>query len=193
MSCFTLSLKCFSSDSDNCPDVGIGPLLQFPHLLRADVVLEILLFFPPSSFTQPSFAWHLIFFPWSGTPVCSQLLLPAVLCLKVCSWCIHGERCPPHPPAPLPSHSLSQMDACELWSWRRLLRVPRTARRSNQSIIKEISAGCSLEGLMLKLKLQCFGHLMWKTLKLGKIEGRRRRMTEDEMVGWHHRLHGSEF
>ena len=68
-----------------------------------------------------------------------------------------------------------------LWCWRRLLRVPWTARRSNQSILKEISPGCSLEGLMLKLKLQCFGHLMWKadsfekTLMLGKIEGRKRR------------------
>ena len=69
----------------------------------------------------------------------------------------------------------------ELWCWRRLLRVPWTARRSNQSILKEISPGCSLEGLMLKLKLQYFGHLMWradsfeKTLMLGKIEGRGRR------------------
>ena len=72
-------------------------------------------------------------------------------------------------------------DAFELWCWRRLLRVPCTARRSNQSILKEISAECSFEGLMLKLKLQYFGHLMWradsfeKTLMLGKIEGRRRR------------------
>jgi len=74
-----------------------------------------------------------------------------------------------------------RIDAFELWCWRRLLRVPWTARRSNQSILKEISPGCSLEGLMLKLKLQYFGHLMWradsfeKTLMLGKIEGRRRR------------------
>ena len=79
-----------------------------------------------------------------------------------------------------------RIDAFELWCWRRLLRVPGTARRSNQSILKEISHGCSLEGLMLKLKLQYFGHLMWrgdslkKTLMLGKIEcqfyeGRRRR------------------
>ena len=74
-----------------------------------------------------------------------------------------------------------KMDAFELWCWRRLLRVPWTARRSNQSILKEISAGCSLEGLMLKLKLQCFGHLMWwvdsleKALMLFKIEGRGRR------------------
>ena len=74
-----------------------------------------------------------------------------------------------------------RIDAFELWCWRRLLRVPWTARKSNQSILKEISLGCSLEGLMLKLKLQYFGHLMWraysfgKTLMLGKIEGRRRR------------------
>ena len=72
-------------------------------------------------------------------------------------------------------------DAFELWCWRRLSRVPWTARRSNQSILKESSPGCSLEGLMLKLKLQYFGHLMprpdsfEKTLMLGKIEGRRRR------------------
>ena len=74
-----------------------------------------------------------------------------------------------------------RIDAFELWCWRRLLRVPWTARGSNQSILKEISPGCSLEGMMLKLKLQYFGHLMQradaleKTLMLGKIEGRRRR------------------
>ena len=74
-----------------------------------------------------------------------------------------------------------RIDAFELWCWRRLLRVPWTARRSNQSILKEISPRCSLEGLMLKLKLQYFGHLMQradsfeKPLMLGKIEGRRRR------------------
>ena len=73
------------------------------------------------------------------------------------------------------------IDAFELWCWRRLLRIPWTARTSNQSILKEISPGCSLEGLMLKLKHQYFGHLMRtadsseKTLMLGKIEGRRRR------------------
>ena len=76
---------------------------------------------------------------------------------------------------------LRRIDAFELWCWRRLLRVPWTARRSNQSILKEISPACSLEGLMLKLKLQYFGHLMWradsfaKILILGKIEDRRRR------------------
>ena len=74
-----------------------------------------------------------------------------------------------------------KIDVFELWRWRRLLRVPWTARRSNQSTLREISPECSLEGLMLKLKLQYFGHLMWradsfeKTLMLGKIEGRRRR------------------
>ena len=76
---------------------------------------------------------------------------------------------------------LRRIDAFELWCWRRLLRVPWTAGRSNQSILKEISPGCSLEGLMLRLKLQYSGHLMQrpdsfeKTLMLGKIEGRRRR------------------
>ena len=92
-----------------------------------------------------------------------------------------------------------RIDAFELWCWRRLLRVPWTARRSNQSILKEISPEYSLEGLILKLKLQYFGHLMQradsleKTLMLGKIEGERRRTTEDEMVGWYHPLNGHEF
>ena len=77
-----------------------------------------------------------------------------------------------------------RIDAFELWCWRRLFRVPWTARRSNQSILKEISPGCSLEGLMLKLKLQCFGHLkrradsFEKTLMVGGIEGRRRRRRQ---------------
>ena len=80
-----------------------------------------------------------------------------------------------------------RIDAFELWCWR-LLRVPWTARRSNQSILKEVSPGCSLEGLMLKLKLQYFGHLMRrvdsfeKTLMLGKIEGRRRRRRQ--RISW---------
>ena len=91
-------------------------------------------------------------------------------------------------------------DAFELWFWRRLLRVPWTVRRSNQSILKEISPGCSLEGMMLQLKLQYFGHLMRrvdsleKTLMLGRIGGQEEKgMTEDEMAGWHHRLDGHEF
>ena len=86
-----------------------------------------------------------------------------------------------------------KIDAFELWCWRRLLRVPWTARTSNQSILKEISPGCSLEGLMLKLKLQYFGHLMQrvdslkKTLMLERDWGQEEKgTTEDEMVGWHH-------
>ena len=95
------------------------------------------------------------------------MVFPAVMC-GCESWTIKKAEC-------------QRIDAFELWYWRRLLRVPWTARRSNQSILKEISLEYSLEGLMLKLKLQYFGHLMWradsfeKTLMLGKIEGRRRR------------------
>ena len=92
------------------------------------------------------------------------------------------------------------IDAFELLCWRRLLRVPWTARRPNQSILKEISPGCSLEGLMLKQKLQYFGHLMGrtdsfeKTLMLGKIEGRRRQGQQRmRWLRWHHRLNGLEF
>jgi len=92
-----------------------------------------------------------------------------------------------------------RIDAFELWCWRRLFRVPWTARSSNQSILKDISLEYSFEGLTPKLKLQYFDHLMRRTdslekiLMLGKIEGRRRRGWEDEMVGWHHRLSGHEF
>ena len=91
------------------------------------------------------------------------------------SWTIKKAECP-------------RIDAFELWCWRRLLRLPWTAKRSNQSILKEISPGCSLEGLLLKLKPKYFGHLMWransfeKTLMLGKIEGRRRR--EQQRIRW---------
>ena len=91
-----------------------------------------------------------------------------------------------------------RIDAFELWCWRRLLRVPWTARRSNQSILKDISPKYSLKGLMLKLKLQYFGHLMRRTdsleksMMLGKVEGRRRE-RQDEIVGWHHQLDGHEF
>ena len=92
-----------------------------------------------------------------------------------------------------------RIDAFELWCWRRLLRVPWTARRSNQSILKEISPGCSLEGKMLKLKPQYFGHLVQrvdsleKTLMLGGIGGRRKRERQRIMAGWHHWLNGREF
>ena len=91
-----------------------------------------------------------------------------------------------------------RIDALELWSWRRLLRVLWTARRSNQSILKEISPGISLEGMMLKLKLQYFGHLMRRVDSLEKTHTGRdcgqeeKGMTEDEMAGWHHRLNGCE-
>ena len=96
-----------------------------------------------------------------------------------------------------------RIDAFELWCWRRLLRVAWTARRSNQSILKEISPGCSLEGLMLKLELQYFGHLMQRIDSLEKTlilpdsgkdwRQENKGMTEDEMVGWHHQLDGHEF
>ena len=92
-----------------------------------------------------------------------------------------------------------RIDAFELWCWRRLLRVPWTARRSNQSILKEISPGISLEGMMLKLKLQYFGHLMQivdsleKTLMLEGIGGRRRRGRQRmRFLRWHHWLNGRE-
>ena len=85
-----------------------------------------------------------------------------------------------------------RIDAFELWCWRRLLRVPWTARRSNQSILKEISPGISLEGMMLKLKLQYFGHLMRRVDSLEKTDARKdwgqkeKGTTEGEMSGWHH-------
>ena len=92
-----------------------------------------------------------------------------------------------------------RIDAFELWCWRRLLRVPWTARRSNQSILKEISPGIPSEGMMLKLKLQYFGHLIqsWligKDPDAGRDLGQEEKgMTEDEMAGWYHRLDGHEF
>ena len=87
-----------------------------------------------------------------------------------------------------------RIDAFELWCWRRLLSIPWTARRFNQSILKEFSPGCSLEGLMLKLKCQYFGHLMWrKDPDAGKDWGQEKGTTEDEIAGWHHRLNGQEF
>ena len=103
------------------------------------------------------------------TKVClvKAMVFPVVMC-GCESWTVKKAEC-------------RRIDAFELWCWRRLLRVPWTVRRSNQSILKEISPGCSLEGLILKLKLQYFGHLMRrvdsleKTLMLGGIAGRRRR------------------
>ena len=93
-----------------------------------------------------------------------------------------------------------RIDAFELWCWRRLLRVPWTARRSNQFILKEISLGCSLEGMMLKLKLPILwppdekNHLIGKDSDAGRDWGQEEKgMKEDEMVGWHHWLNGHEF
>ena len=90
-----------------------------------------------------------------------------------------------------------RINAFELWCWRRLLRVPWTARRSNQSILKEISPGICLEGMMLKLKLQYFGHLMRRVDSLEKTDagrdwGQEKGTTEDEMAGWHHGFDGHE-
>ena len=92
-----------------------------------------------------------------------------------------------------------RVDFFKLWCWIRLLRVPRVARRSKQSVLKEINPEWLLEALMLKLKLHYFGHLMQtadsleKSLMLGKTEGRKRRLDEDEMIRWHHLLKGHEF
>ena len=119
-----------------------------------------------------------------------HIILPTKVCLVKAivfpvvtygceSWTIKKAEC-------------QRIDAFELWCWRRLLRVPWTARRSNQFILKEISPGCSLEVLMLKLKFQYFGHLMQrvdsfeKTLMLERLTAGGERETEDEMVGWHH-------
>ena len=116
--------------------------------------------------------WRLFFFP-------------VVMC-GCESWTIKKAEC-------------RRIDAFELWCWRRLLRVPWTAKRSNQSILKEISPGCSLEGLMLKLKLQYFGHLMRNADSLEKTDAGRdwgqeeKGATEDEMAGWHHRHNGDAF
>ena len=102
------------------------------------------------------------------------------------SWTIRKAEC-------------QRIDASELWCWRRLLRVPWTARGSNQSILKEINPEYSLERLMLKLKIQYFGHLMQRTDSLEKTDAEKywgqeeKRTTEDEMVGWHHWLIGHEF
>ena len=104
ISCLTLSLKCFSSDPDNCPSVRVRPLLQFPHSLSASPVLLTLLFFPH----VPSYYRVLHGSIYSSLVIrysclLSVGILQALLCLKVDSWCICGERCTPHPPTPLPS------------------------------------------------------------------------------------------
>ena len=105
ISCFTLSLKCFSSDSDNCPDVGVGPLVQFPHPPRAGPVLLTLLF--PPQFLHPTEFCMVPYILFCVKYSC--MLTAGVLCtllfLKVYSWCIHAERCTPCPPTPSSSCS----------------------------------------------------------------------------------------
>ena len=143
-----------------------------------------------SGMPLPSLLSRLVitFLPRSKHLLISWLQSPLAVILCGCeSWTIKkAER--------------QRIDAFELWCWGRLLRVPWTERRSNQSILKEIIPEYSLEELMLKLKLQYFGHLMRrvdsleKTLMLGKIEGRKNSgRQEDEMAGWHHQLNGPEF
>ena len=110
-----------------------------------------------------------------------------IMSVKICTIVKHENK----------MHKILLSVAFELWYWRRLMRVPWTARRSNQSILKEINPKYSLEGLMLKR--QYFGHMMWridsseKTLMLGKDWRQKKGMTEDEMVGWHHWLNEYEF
>ena len=109
ISCFTLGLKCFSSDSDNCPNVGIGPLLQFPRLLRASPVLLTLLFFPLVPLSYKVLSGSIYSFPllrYSCPP--SAGILHALLCLKVYFWGIHGQRYNPCPPTPPPSSYLPE-------------------------------------------------------------------------------------
>ena len=113
------------------------------------------------------------------TKVCLIKAMVFLVVMYGCeSWTIKKAEC-------------QRMDALELWCWIRLLRVPWTARRSNQSILKEINPGCSLEGMMLKLKLQYFGHLMRRLIGKDSDAGRdwgqeEKETTEDEMAGWHH-------
>ena len=108
ISCFTLSLKCLSCDSDNCPTVRIRPLLQFPHLLRVDPVLLILMFFPLVSRFYQVLLDCIYSFPLARySCLLSAGVLHALLCLKLYSWCICGERCTPCPPTPPPSCYLS--------------------------------------------------------------------------------------
>ena len=137
-------------------DGGCSPEIKRPLLLGKKVMTNLDSIFKSRDITLPTKV-HLV----------KGVVFPVVM-YGCESWTIKKAEC-------------RRIDAFELWCWRRLLRVPWTSRRSNQSILKEISPGCSLEGLMLKLKLQYFGHLMQradsfeKTLMLGKIEGRMRK------------------
>ena len=126
ISCFTLSLKCFSSDSDNCPDIGIGPLLQFPHPPNTGPVLLTLLFSPlvPSSYQVLRGSMYSFSLVRHSCPL-SAGVLHVVLCLKMYSWCICGERCTPRPlllhhlvlPGPIVSFWLYLF----LWMWSVML------------------------------------------------------------------------
>ena len=141
--------------------------------------------------SQPS-SLQILFFPHcvsflpSGVPVTVTLDQKKSSNYGCESWTVKKAEC-------------WRIDAFELWCWKRHLRVPWTARRSNQSILKEINPGCSLEGMMLKLKVQYFGHLMRKVDSLekdsdaGRDWGQEEETTEDEMAGWHHQLDGREF
>ena len=137
-------------------DGGRSHEIKRPLLLGRKVMTNLDSIFKSRDITLPTKV-HLV----------KAIVFPVVMC-GCESWTVEKAEC-------------RRIDAFEQWCWRRLLRVPWTARRSNQSILKEISPGCSLEGLMLKLKLQYFGHLMRradsleKTLMLGGIGGRRRR------------------
>ena len=129
--------------------------------------------------------------PWKKSYERRDITLPTKFCLvKAMVFPVVMYGCE--------SWTVKRIDAFELWCWRRLLRVPWTARRSNQSILKEISPGCSLEGLILNLKLKYFGHFMRRVDSLEKTDAGRdwgqeeKGTTEDEMAGWHHLLDGRE-
>ena len=137
-------------------------MINITVILKVKSLSRVWLFATPWTVAPPSMGFSRQEY-WSGLPFPSQVVMYGCE-----SWTIKKAEC-------------RRIDTFELWCWGRFLRIPWTARRSNQSILKEISLGCTLEGLMSKLKLQYFGHLMWradsfeKTLMLGKIEGRRRR------------------
>ena len=135
---------------------------------------------------------------WSGLPFPSPGYLPDPG-IEPRSPALEAESLPTELQGKSQKAECQRIDAFELWCWRRILRIPWTTRRSNQSILKEISPEYSLEGLMLKLKLQYFGHLMGRAnsleqiLMLGKIEDRRRGQQWMRWLGWHHQLNGHEF
>ena len=139
ISCFTLSLKCFSCYSDSCPDMGIGHLLQFPRPLRAGPVLLTLLFFPLVPLSYQVLRGSMYSFPLvRSSCLLSAGVLHVLLCLKVYSWCIHGERCTSHPPTPQPSCSLLFYflleDKNSQWEFAICHREPKDVLSDNLSI-----------------------------------------------------------